>query len=803
MQAINKIGKINRFPPFFFLIHFIYISLLLSAIFANKAYPFPVTTKSTKITQRFNNHFHEKIILNAVINPFLKLIKGNETIELTFTVNKNKLTETRRKFRTKSQRSGRRRSAPIYLKLKDHIYLMLYPNKFSEEPLMMRDYNFHQVYPYNFNRGFIKIKKLSISIGIIPLKHGKQAKFDGPGKINRLKLTYFIHVSFTTLVPAAFGNFGGFKKEMVLNAPFYPYAAINKNANPPVNTLFNINIRIKNGYEGIFNGKIYKHRIVSEKSTNFLSLVLAPSFIKQKTVYKNISINFYDPSSSPASPVIFSNSVKSYRNEKLDGIAVLLSKYYKMRLKHITFVYVHLRRSLWLKPPLFTDTLLIAKRFGNVFPYFYIYQKFNVLRGLIYLNISDNKKIKNDPSFYCNPLYSQKIRRSSYSEFKTFLAKYSKKNPNVKAIIKKFNFIKGVNTVEHYPKFPLYYVYFTRYKRLHRLKNSVYYYNNSLSEHEYEKIERKFIKLKKTKNSWNIFLSSIGGNFSPNSGRISWYLNLIMTKKYSYRNSFMLSLFQNYYNRGVSFGFAHTIGRFFPILQKYKQTVYGDISIIETKPAAPGNSFLYSSAQRLAELTAGYRFNSQDYNINPLYGSSFNINFNIANSNFFSPFSFTQTLIEYTKNIPINANNIIALRGLGVLSSNTVPTGLDYDLGGINGIMGIPANIPFVANDTLIGEVDYRRNIIRGLNIDLFDNLMDITAVTGDIIGGAGKIGNTVSSLINKGPLYSFAGVGLHFKMYFFGIYPEMISVYAAKAFGSGVSSEYGPRFYIGLNQIF
>ena len=68
---------------------------------------------------------------------------------------------------------------------------------------------------------------------------------------------------------------------------------------------------------------------------------------------------------------------------------------------------------------------------------------------------------------------------------------------------------------------------------------------------------------------------------------------------------------------------------------------------------------------------------------------------------------------------------------------------------------------------------------------------------------GAGKIGDTVPSVFNKGPLYSFAGLGIHFKTYFFGIYPEMISIYAAKAFGSSVGSEYGVRYYLGLNQPF
>ncbi|MDA8299167.1 MAG: BamA/TamA family outer membrane protein, partial [Deltaproteobacteria bacterium] len=240
-----------------------------------------------------------------------------------------------------------------------------------------------------------------------------------------------------------------------------------------------------------------------------------------------------------------------------------------------------------------------------------------------------------------------------------------------------------------------------------------------------------------------------------------------------------------------------------PVAQTYRQSIFGSVNFMQISPSASGDSIIYQNTKRLTEFTVGYGYNSVDYNINPQYGSSFNFTYNIANSNIFSPFSFSQFMLQYVRNFKINADNIISVRGIGVFADGNVPEALDYYLGGINGIMGIPASEPFIGNDAVIAEADYERNIYRGLNLNLLDNLIDITAVTGNVIGGAGKLDDTVPSVIHKGVIYSFAGLGLHFKTYFFGIYPEMLSFYAAKAFGGRVGSEYGVRYYFGLNQPF
>ena len=652
---------------------------------------------------------------------------------------------------------------------------MLYPNNFYKEPKNLRDYNIHQLYPYNFNKGFITLNKLSEKISI-----------------NRTYKLYTIKIKFATKIPQAFGNFGHFKKEIVLNAPFYPYLLTDKYSNAPSNIHFKINLTIKNRYEAFYKGKVYNHRLIIDETTNFISIILYKKFKKDSMRLNNIELNFFSPF-----PYKFKN-----KNKKIYNILKLLNKFYKIKLKRINFVYVHLRRSLWLKSPLYSNSVPVNTRFADIFPNFYIYQKLNLLRGIIYLNLINSKKTIKKANKNDYPFYSQKLQRLSFINFKSFLIKYSKKNPDIKTILKHFNFIQGVNTVINHPKFPLSYLYFTSFPRTHALKNSIYYYNNDLNFIPYKKIKTKILNLKK-KDYYTLFLSGAGGNISPNSGRSEGYLNFNLTKRYSYRNNFSFGIFKNYYNRGISFGFSHQIGRFFPISQMYKQSIFGLINLMEISPEASGNSFVYQNTKRVTEFSLGYIYNSIDYNINPKYGSSFGFSYNIANSNIFSPVSFSQFMLKYIKNFSINADNVIALRGIGVFSVENVPTSLDYSLGGINGIMGIPASLPFINNDTIIGEIDYRRNIYRGLDINLLNNLLDLRAVAADVITGAGKIGNTVPKVFNKGAVYSFAGLGIHFKTYFFGIYPEMISIYAAKAFGSGVSSEYGVRYYFGLNQPF
>ena len=727
----------------------------------------------------------QTVKINAVFNPKTETISGSEIINYIRYNFKKKYEERNRKIKTyveiKKLGDKYKNFRDIYIKIYRSFYIMLYPNFFYKKPKNIKDYDFHQLYPYDFNKGYINIKSLSYN-----------------SAIHKLYKSYNVKIIFKTKIPQAFGNFGHFKKETAVNAPFYPYISAGKKFNPQTDINFKINLKIKAGYEAFFNGKIYKKYLFIRKRTNFISLIFAKKFKISRTSNRKtgLSINFFQPY-----PYNLYGS-----NKKINKAAFLLDKYNMLKLKKINIVYVHLRRSLWLKPPLYSKTILISTRFGNTFPSFYIYQKLNIIKGLIYLNTVNYKTFINGISIdggnskYC--LYSQKLKKHTALEFRKFLKKYIKSNPNIKNIVKNFNFIQGVNTVINYPIFPLSYIYFTDFPRTHGLKNGVYYYNNDLNLISIEKIKEKILSQKKN-DYYKFFLSGTGGDISPDSGRSEGYLNFTLTKKHGYRNGILFNIFKIYYGRGISIGFSHQLGNFFPVAQTYRQSIFGSVNFMQISPSASGDSIIYQNTKRLSEFTVGYGYNSVDYNINPQYGSSFNFTYNIANSNIFSPFSFSQFMLQYVRNFKIDADDIISVRGIGVFADGNVPEALDYYFGGINGIMGIPASEPFVGNDTVIAETDYGRNIYRGLNLNLLYNLLDITAVTGDVIGVAGKLGNTVPAVIHDGGIYGFAGFGLHFKTYFFGIYPEMFSFYAAKSFGNGVGSEYGVRYYFGLNQPF
>ncbi len=717
----------------------------------------------------------QTINIKAVISPQAETVIGSEIIKYVKYNNDKDYNLNGRTCEIKKLGNKFKNFRGLDINIASHLYIMLYPNSLYKRPENIKDFDFHQLYPYGFNSGYLSINNLSEKL-----------------IINKFYKLYIVKINFKTKIPETFGNFGHFKRETVLNAPFYPYISSGKNFNPPANISFKINLTIKNGYEAFFNGKIYKDSFSIHKHSNFISLILAKKFKEKEYRANDLSLKFFQ-----SYPYEFNT-----KNKKIYKSLVLLDKYHMIKLKQINIVYVHLRRSLWLKPPLYSNTLLVNMRLGNIFPNFYIYQKLNIIKGLIYLNIINSKKIIEKVYRNNHKYYSEKLRKITFAKFKKFLDVYIKKNPDIKNIVKSFNFIQGVNTVINYPIFPLSYLYFTGFPRTHTLKNSIYYYNNDLNLVRYKKIKEKILNQKKN-DYYTLFLSGAGGNISPNSGRTEGFLDFTLTKRYSYRSGILFGIFKNYYDRGVSAGFSHQIGRFFPISQIYKQSVSGSVNLMEISPEASGDSLVYQNTKRLAEFSLGYSYNSIDYNINPEYGSSFNFSYNIANSNILSPFSFSQFILRYIKNFKVNAGDIIAVKGIGVFADGNIPAALDYYFGGINGIMGIPASLPFINNDTLIAEADFRRNICRGLNLNLFDNLLNITAVTGDIIGGAGKLGDTVPSVIHKGSLYSFAGLGIHLKTYFFGIYPEMISIYAAKAFGNGISSEYGIRYYFGLNQSF
>ncbi|MHB8232941.1 MAG: BamA/TamA family outer membrane protein, partial [bacterium] len=715
----------------------------------------------------------QTIDIKAAFNPLKHKITGTETIRYILPSIKTDR-RTPRIGRIKNFK-GLKNFRGLYVKLCGKLYLMLYPDSFYKKPSTLKDYNFHQLYPYNFNKGFIALDGLSEKI----LPHKTYA-------------LYIIKVRFETKIPEAFGNFGHFKKETVLNAPFYPYIAADRHSNPPVNISFRINLTIKKGFEAFFDGKIYRKKLIAKKNSNFISVVLSKKFKKEKINFNGGKLFFFSPY-----PYNLLN-----KNKKIYKAFILLNKYHKINFKHINFVYVHLRRTIWLKPPISSNTLLVNTRFADVFPNFYIYQKLNLIKGIIYLNLINSKKTIEKAGKNGYLFYSRILQRLSFVNFKSFLIKYSKKNPDIKALLKHLNFIQGVNTIINKPRFPLSYVYFTTFQETHSLKNSVYYFNNNSNLFYYRKIKNKILNLQK-KDYYTLFLSDAGGNIGINSGETEGYLDFTLTKRYSYKNNYLFDIFKNYYNDGIGFGYSRNIGKFFLLPQKYEQSVFGMVSFIKVSPETTDNYFMHQNTKRLAELSFGYNYNSIDYNINPQYGSSFNITYNLANPNILSPFSFNQFTSQYTKFFKVDANNIIGLEGIGVFSIGNVPASLDYNLGGINGILGLPVGLPFVFGDTLIAKVDYRRNIYRGLNVDLLDNFLDITSVTANAVAGAGKAGNTVPDVFHKGPLYSFGGLGIHFKTYFLGIYPEMISIYAAKAFGSGITYKYGMRYYFGINQLF
>ncbi len=702
------------------------------------------------------------VSINAAINPDSGLIKGKEIIRYACP-----------EITPLTYNGGLKTFKGLSLELGPGIYLILYPNSFYKKPARLKDYNFHQLYPYNFNRGYLNIQKISVK----SIKNG-----------------YVFRIRFTTKIPEAYGNFGRFKGETVINAPFYPFISGKIHSNPPPDVFFHINLKILKGYEAASGGRIFKNTLKIDKKTNFISLVIAKKFSVASMRLNGTELNFISPSGrnfSDKNRKIFEaiGAVQEYRVHRF------------IRTKKINIVYSTLKRSLWLKPPLYSDTIIVSERYGDVLPYFYIYQKLNLSRGLIYLEIVNDRRVIKEVLIKNHEYYSETLRALSYADFKRFLEKYSLKNPDIKNILKHFNFIQGVNTVINYPKFPLYYVFFTGYPRMHSLNDSVYYFNNDLSRGYYEKSELRYLQLKK-RDYYRLFLSDIGGNIDLNSGKTEGYLDFTLTKKYDYRTSYQLNISKNYYGGGAGAGFSRQMGEFFPISQAYSQSFYGMANILVINPAAETSSNA-NNYKRVTEFTMGYNFNSLDYNINPQYGSSFGFQYNISDSRVFSPFNFTQLILNYKRVFSVNADNIFGLRGVGAFSTGEVPSSLDFGFGGLNGMMGIPTGTPFLNNFTIFMEGYYERNILRGLNIDLPYNVIDITSVSGTIVSGAGEIGDTIPSLFYNGPLYSFLASGIHLKTFFFGIYPYMVSFYVAKGFGGDVTSGQGLKFYIGLDQPF
>lgn len=739
----------------------------------------PVISSAAKNPQ--SGEVRQYIYINGVINPESHFITGNEIILLKQKIDINGKSKANVNKYNKSFKGRFGNFRGIDIRLADGLYLMLYPNNFYNKPKKLKDYNFHLLYPYNFNRGYIKITGLSVRSIIY----------------GRNKETFEVHIlkiRFETKIPQAFGNFGHFDGETVLNGPFYPYISGEKSSNPPADINFNLNLKISGGYEAVYEGNIYRKRLSVHTMTNFLSFVLSRRFTVKRFKDNGREINFFSPGD---------DAFNKKDNKILDAIN-LLDKFGTSRgsmPKKINFVYAYLISSLWLQTNLNTNTLIVSKRFGSVFPYFYLYQKLNFIRGLIYLNLAGSTGLPEVRNAVASRFYSQELEKMSYARFKILLKNYSKKNPDIKNILDHFNFIQGVNTVINYPYFPLYYVYFTGYPELHPLKNGVYYYNNSLNLIPLREADKKIVNRKKN-DFYRLFLSSAGGNIGLNNGKLEGYLNFTITKKYDYRNSYNIVISRGYSNTAVSLGYSKRIGRFFPLPQTFSQSVFGMLNLTQVNSQLPWEPLPSENLERVAYFSLGYNYNDFDYNVNPTHGSSLGITYNIATPFFLSPFTMNQFMAQYKRVVAINECNIMAFKGVIVYSPDDVPAALDYNLGGINGLLGIPEGLPYQNNDMFMGEADYRREIIRGMNIGILYNLLNVTSLSVDISGGGGEVGDSISSIFNNSPLFGFLGAGIHLETYFFGIYPRVLSFYAARGFGSS-GSDFGMRYYIGIDQLF
>lgn len=294
-------------------------------------------------------------------------------------------------------------------------------------------------------------------------------------------------------------------------------------------------------------------------------------------------------------------------------------------------------------------------------------------------------------------------------------------------------------------------------------------------------------------------------------------------KRYGGLDRFDIGGFYQFQAYGVSLGYTRLFGKIIDTLRLSHGFRAGlnfngltdDFSTIDTG-MGPSDVGVTPSGYA-TDLSLSYIFGNQLSYINPLKGSYGSFTFRISNPVLGTEFDYRLATFNVAGIVPIHPNHLWGIRfRLGTSGGDEMPSQLQYRLGGILSMRGLPlTNDDFTGKHVVLLSNEYRHLLIQDMDINLW--LFRIRRIQGALYSNAGHTTHTVreqarvqaglqtgttgfSDLLNLSDWKVDVGYGLRVHIHYLGVSPSLLSFDIAR---SVTDTEFGWLFYIGVNQTF
>lgn len=240
-----------------------------------------------------------------------------------------------------------------------------------------------------------------------------------------------------------------------------------------------------------------------------------------------------------------------------------------------------------------------------------------------------------------------------------------------------------------------------------------------------------------------------------------------------------------------------------------------DTAVVQTSPSP--SEIEVTEGGYATDIALSYVFGNQLSYINPLQGAYGGLTLRLSNPLMASQFTYRLLTLNTAGIIQLHPNHLWGIRfQLGTSGASEMPTQLQYRLGGITSMRGLPlTNDRFTGKHIILLSNEYRHFIAQDIDINL--GLFRIRKIQGALYSNAGHATNTVqeqadvqanlatstsgfSDLFDVSDWKVDVGYGIRLHIHYLGVSPSLISFDVAR---SVTEDGFGWLYYLGVNQSF
>jgi len=328
---------------------------------------------------------------------------------------------------------------------------------------------------------------------------------------------------------------------------------------------------------------------------------------------------------------------------------------------------------------------------------------------------------------------------------------------------------------------------------------------------------------------YKLIITNYSFGLDLNAVRPAVSISTQFRRLYGSNNRYNFSGYSDGSNYGASFGYVRFFGRLLDSLRlSHGLGVYysidglgSDYMVYRPSIDDPSSPLQVTLNQKgiAAALTLYYFFGSQISYKNPKEGMSATVFAGIGGKYLGGDFNFYRAGIDWTGVVPIDQNNILALKGeFGISGKHNIPIQQQFFLGGMSGMKGFAqGEIERIGRNRILLSAEYRHYLLKDIDINL-GSLFRIRNIMGVLFADTGRVSASVAEYadhLGKGtgfdsnPLRLFnikeydadIGYGIRFLYDIFGVRESVLSFDAAKSLTNFHNN--AVRFYVMFAQSF